>query len=93
MLVKDLVRFNRENYYNGAVQTDWFYDKSKVKIIAQSYVFHGPKYYGVSDKDVKFGEHKLIDTASFSKIVVEKLYEKEVGHSRITFHNILVNVK
>lgn len=81
MLVKDLVRFNRENYYNGAVQTDWFYDKSKVKNIAQSYVFHGPKYYGVSDKDVKSGEHKLIDTASFSKIVVEKLYEKEVENN------------
>lgn len=73
MLVRDIVKFNRENYYNGAVQTEWFYDCEKVGDIAKSYVFHGPKYYGVSSKDVKTSEHKLLDTASFCQIISNKL--------------------
>lgn len=73
MIVRELVNFNRENYYNGAVQTEWFYDEARVERIAASYVFHGPKYYGVSSNDVNTGEHKLLDTASFAKIISDKL--------------------
>lgn len=73
MIVRDIVNFNRDNYYNGAVQMEWFYDEKKVGKIAKSYVFHGPKYYGVSSNDVKTGEHKLLDTASFTKIISDKL--------------------
>ncbi len=73
MLVRDIVKFNRENYYNGAIQTEWFYDDERVEGIVKNYVFHGPKYYGVTSKDVAAGEHKLLDTASFTKIVSDKL--------------------
>lgn len=65
MKVNDLVSFSKENFFNGAVQTEWFYDAEKVKTISASYVFHGPKYYGVSSEDVKPGEHRLMNTASF----------------------------
>lgn len=74
MRVKDLVRFNKETFFNGAVQTEWFYDAARVKEVAESYVFHGPKYYGVSMSDVGSSGHKLIDTASFAKRITEKLY-------------------
>jgi len=81
MQVNDLVRFNRENYYNGAVQTEWFYDVEKVAKIADSYVFHGPKYYGVSSKDVLSREHKLIDTVTFTDRLATKLYEEKLDNS------------
>ena len=74
MKVRDIVSFSKDNFYNGAVQTEWYYDAKKRKSIAESYVFHGPKYYGVSQKDVNTDKHTLIDTASFTKKIVEKLY-------------------
>ena len=84
MLVRDIVKFNRENYYNGAIQTEWFYDADRVDGIAKSYVFHGPKYYGVTRKDVSTGEHKLIDTASFAQIVSDKLSKKSDNNFLLT---------
>lgn len=81
MKVKDLVSFSKESFFNGAVQTEWFYDPEKIKAISESYVFHGPKYYGVSGADVKAGEHKLIDTASFAKIITDKLYSTNTNSS------------
>ena len=74
MKVNDIVSFSKESFFNGAVQTEWFYDDSKVGAIAESYVFHGPKYYGVSSSDVKSGAHQLLDTASFAKNLTDKLY-------------------
>lgn len=74
MKIHDLLSFSKENYYNGAIQTDWFYDNSKARAIAGSYVFHGPKYFGVGRSDVSLGQHKLIDTASFAKCITERLY-------------------
>ena len=73
MLVKDIVRFSKEKFFNGAVQTEWFYDATKEKQVAESYVFHGPKYFGVSEADLELGGHKLIDTASFAANIADKL--------------------
>ena len=81
MNVSDLVKFNREKFYNGAVQTDWFYDETKLADISGSYVFHGPKYYGVSDSDVQAGEHKLLDTASYVERITNKVSEKKPKNS------------
>lgn len=80
MRIKDLVSFRKEDFFNGAVQTEWFYDTEKAKVIAGSYVFHGPKYYGVSAEDVNAGEHRLMDTASFSKTIADKLYSRAPGN-------------
>ncbi|MEE1136953.1 MAG: hypothetical protein U0M02_00540 [Acutalibacteraceae bacterium] len=74
MKVSQIVSFSKESFFNGAVQTEWFYDDSKVGAIAESYVFHGPKYYGVSNTDVSAGAHRLLDTASFAKNLADKLY-------------------
>lgn len=81
MRLNEIVSFSKESFYNGAVQTEWFYDDDKVGGIAESYVFHGPKYYGVSGADVKAGEHRLIDTASFAKNLTDKLYDKNPDSS------------
>lgn len=74
MKVCDIVRFNGERYFNGAVQTEWFYDENRIERVAKSYVFHGPKYFGVSAKDISKSAHTLIDTASFAEIIADKLY-------------------
>lgn len=81
MRVNDIVSFSKESFFNGAVQTEWFYDDSKVGAIAESYVFHGPKYYGVSSADVETGAHRLLDTASFAKNLTDKLYTPKPSNS------------
>ena len=81
MKVSDIVSFSKESFFNGAVQTEWFYDDSKVGAIAESYVFHGTKYYGVSSNDVKSGAHQLLDTASFAKNLTDKLYAARPNNS------------
>ena len=81
MKVSDIVSFSKESFFNGAVQTEWFYDDSKVGAIAESYVFHGTKYYGVSSNDIKSGAHQLLDTASFAKNLTDKLYAARPNNS------------
>ena len=81
MQVRDLVRFGKDRYFNGAVQTEWFYDNDRVKAVSESYVYHGPKYFGVSNSDVNLGGHKLIDTASFALNIAEKLNAENPNNS------------
>ena len=75
MQLKDILSFKKESFFNGAVQADWFYDEEKSKIVSESYVFHGTKYFGVHESDVDTSNHSLIDTVSFAKTIMNKLYE------------------
>lgn len=75
MRLKDLLFFRNEHFFNGAVQADWFYDTARVRQVAESYIFHGPKYFGVSEGDVATSKHTLIDTISFAEMVANKLYK------------------
>ncbi len=77
MRVKDFISFNSESFFNGAVQAEWFYDALKAVAVANSYVFHGSNYYGVTSQDVEAGSHKLIDTASYVACIAERLYLKK----------------
>jgi len=72
--LKDILRFKKELYFNGAVQVDWFYSKEKQGDIAKSFVFHGPEYFGVSEEDLNIKTHRLADTATFANILTTKLY-------------------
>jgi hypothetical protein len=73
MRIDSVLRFNKECCFDGAVQSDWFYDENKAPQVAGSFVFHGPKYFGVSKSDIETTEHKLIDTASFAKELGRRL--------------------
>lgn len=75
MEIKDLVTFKKDLFFDGAVQADWFYDNYKSDLVSRGFVFHGPKYFGVTEKDV--GDKRLIDTASFVKNLYERLYTNE----------------
>lgn len=85
MKVCDLIRFSDESYFNGAVQTEWFYDDERVEQIANSYVFHGPKYFGVTSNDISQTKHRLIDTASFTKRLADKIYSDSDSSSSNNF--------
>lgn len=77
MRIKEFLQFNKENFFNGAVQTEWFYDPERVAPVANSFVFHGPKYFGVSKDDITLGTNKLIDTASFAQTLVDRVYSPQ----------------
>lgn len=72
--LKDVVRFKKELYFNGAVQVDWYYNKEKQEEVAKSFVFHGPEYFGVFEDDLTYKTHRLVDTATFANILANKLY-------------------
>ncbi len=74
MEIKNILKFKKENIFDGAVQIDWFYDQKLRNTVASSYIFHGPKYFGLTNEDVKANKHKLIDTASFIKNISNKIY-------------------
>ncbi|NMD72294.1 hypothetical protein HHO41_18660 [Bacillus sp. DNRA2] len=72
--LKDLIRFKKELYFNGAVQVDWYYNHEKQEEVSKSFVFHGPEYFGVNEDDITFKSHRLVDTATFTNILANKLY-------------------
>lgn len=74
MEINNILSFKKENIFDGAVQIDWFYDQKLRSTVASSYIFHGPKYFGLTNKDIRESKHKLIDTASFIKKIAEKIY-------------------
>lgn len=71
--LKEIVNINNEIVFGGAVQSDWFYDK-RADEVASNFVFHGKDYFGVTYNDIDYKDHKLIDTATYTKIIADKLY-------------------
>ena len=84
MLIKDILSFNKKNYFNGAVQANWFYDSDKVKDVASSYVFHGAKYHGVDQKETGSSSYRLYDTATYALKILKKTKEKETNRFNMT---------
>lgn len=77
MRIKDILKFNKDKYFGGAVQANWFYEADKVKAIADSYVFHGPKYHGVNGQELQNTSYKLNDTATYAMKLAKRTSETE----------------
>ncbi len=78
VILKDVVRFNFDRLFNGAVDVDWLLsDPQKASRAASAFVFHGPSYHGVSQKDVIGTGHALIDSASFFQTVIDNLVSEQ----------------
>lgn len=77
MKLKDILKFNKDKYFGGAVQANWFYDAERVGAIADSYVFHGPKYHGVSGQEWRNASYKLNDTATYAMKLMKRASETE----------------
>ena len=84
MLIKDILAFNKKQYFNGAVQANWFYDFDKVTDVATSYVFHGPKYHGVDQKETGSSQYRLLDTATYALKLLKKSTETETNRFNMT---------
>jgi hypothetical protein len=72
--LQDVVKFRGDRLFHGAVNIDWFLsDEEKRRKASEAFVFHGPKYHGVSQDDVGHAHgHRLIDTASFAQQVIRR---------------------
>ena len=74
LTLHEIVKFRGDRLFNGAVSIDWFLtDGEKRRKAAESFVFHGPKYHGVTQDDVGHAHgHRLQDTASFARKIVRR---------------------
>ncbi len=84
--IADLVEFRRDLFFDGAVQINWFEnDTSKRDKAATNFVFHGPKYHGVSAADIEENRgYRLTDTVSFVKNITEELGSQKGKENPIT---------
>lgn len=74
MKLSEVVDFRKDLLFNGAVQISWLEtDPQMATKAAKHYVFHGPDYHGVTEEGFGIGEHKLIDTASFTLDLLERI--------------------
>ena len=71
--ISDIVRFQDERLFNGAVSLDWCLDDpDRAREAVSAFVFHGPTYHGVTQDDIGDGHgHRLRDTASFTHSIVQ----------------------
>lgn len=68
MKVGELVSFNSEFFFEGAVQLRWIDERpAQAQNAAQAFVFHGPRYHGAADAESEGieGGYRLKDSASF----------------------------
>ena len=75
--IKDILSLKKDVVFGGAVQTDWYYDKEKAKTISENFIFHGPTFFGVTEDDIEYKSHKLMDTCSYAELIANKLYEED----------------
>ena len=68
MQIGDIVRFQEQRFFNGAVQLGWVQNRPRLATeAARAFVFHGPRYHGAGDGDASGIEraYRLKDTAGF----------------------------
>lgn len=73
-VLNEVVKFDIARLFNGAIDVDWIVsDPEKAKQVSEAFVFHGPAYHGVAQRDVSNTGHRLIDSASFFKNILGNL--------------------
>lgn len=75
-LLREVLRFRTERFFEGAVQANWFYDPTKRSEVARAFAFHGPSYYyhGMSEDDATRSKGPLVDTCTFTQLLTDRLY-------------------
>ncbi|WP_395857721.1 hypothetical protein [Dethiobacter alkaliphilus] len=72
--IGEIISFRKDLLFNGAVQIGWFEkDKKQAEKAAQHFIFHGPEYHGAAAEDFGEGVHKLVDTATFTADLLERI--------------------
>lgn len=74
MKYSDIVSFRKDLLFDGAVQISWFEKNEELaQKAAEHFVFHGPNYHGVVKDSLESSEHSLIDTATFTLNILERV--------------------
>ncbi|MDY0222152.1 MAG: hypothetical protein RBR67_13515 [Desulfobacterium sp.] len=70
--IGDLVRFQDERLFEGAVNLDWLNENPiRADEAASAFVFHGPAYHGVTQEEISAAHgHTLQDTTSFTHSII-----------------------
>jgi hypothetical protein len=66
--IGDLVSFQTEHFFDGAVQLRWVQERERqAHLAARAFVFHGPRYHGAgtAEHEGVEGGYRLKDSASF----------------------------
>ncbi len=67
MRIGDVVQFQEQRFFNGAVQLGWVCSRPQLaEDAARAFVFHGPRYHGGDDGSGLDQAYRLKDTASFA---------------------------
>jgi len=77
---QDIVNFRRDLLFDGAVQLGWLEsNRALAEKAASHFAFHGPGYRGESEERSHSDGHRLVDTASFTLDVIERLAGERPG--------------
>ena len=85
MNIGNIVKFQNENFFEGAVQLRWIYERPEhAHHAAKSFVFHGPRYHGANSakQDGLESSYKLKDTASFLDDLLTSITKGANGEDR-----------
>ncbi|MGB4243429.1 MAG: hypothetical protein WBK42_07710 [Dethiobacteria bacterium] len=76
MKLGEITSFRKDLLFHGAVQLGWFVrNRSLSDKAAAHFIFHGPDYHGACVEDFVESGLQLIDTASFTQEIAERLME------------------
>lgn len=79
MLIKDLIHFRDDIFFEGAVQLCWYQKKiSLFKLAAENFVFHGPRFHSADDIEP---EHVLKDPITLLLSLLSHFTDDEVEES------------
>ena len=80
MKLGDVISFRRDLLFQGAVQLGWLErKKSLANKAAAHFIFHGPNYHGARGDDFTGSNVRLVDTASFTKEITDRLVGTNTG--------------
>lgn len=77
MRLGNVLTFREDLFFEGAVQIDWFYQLEKAAKVSENFVFHGREYFGANEEQAG---RKLTDTATFMKLIAQKLDNDQRGN-------------
>ncbi len=80
MQIGEIVRFQEQRYFNGAVQLGWVCTRPRLaRDAARAFAFHGPRYHGGDDGAGLAQTRRLKDTASFVHDLLEAMVAAATG--------------
>ncbi|GLP97003.1 hypothetical protein [Paraferrimonas sedimenticola] len=88
MKVENIVRFNNELFFEGAVQLSWLEKRpEQAQKAAESFVFHGPKYHSANAAESEGidGNYQLKDTSSFVNDLLSSLIKSQRGYDAVPY--------